>query len=455
MTTARTEATRPDARTADGGDAGASRRAAAAVVADVARRLADPAAVVRAARHEDNLDRPPGGAPAHPWSGLTLAEGHPGIALLFAELSRQDSAHRRIAHAHLAAGAPMVGPLPRSGLYAGPPSLAFAARAARHGPDDYGTLLETLDSHVLTRVRELVARETERLDAGRAGAGMDTYDLILGLTGLGRYLLTCGEEHRDELTGALTCLVRLTEPVVVRGHTVPGWWVPGPPGLGQEAHFPDGHFNLGLAHGICGPLALLALAHEAGVTVSGQRDAVTGIATWLLERRADDHRWPAAIGFDDEVAGARGERPDGRTAWCYGTPGVARALFLAGRALGRPDWRRIAVDSLVRALDAPSSFADCGLCHGWAGILHIVGRMAQDTADPRLTGRLPRLAERIIAAHDPALPFGYRYADTPPGLWARDRAGFLEGAAGIALALHTYATGTAPSTDWDAAVLLA
>ncbi len=455
MTTAQAATTGPTTGSADGGDPGRSRQAAAAIVKDVARRLADPAAVAKAARHEDNVDRPPGGSPIHPWSGLTLAEGHPGVALLYAELSHRDSSYRRVAHAHLAAGSALVTPIPMPGLYAGAPALAFAAGTARRGPDDYATLLDGLDPHVLTRTRALVAGETERLDAGRAGTSMETYDLILGLSGLGRYLMTRGERHREALAGTLSCLVRLTEPVRVHGRTVPGWWVPGAPGLGQEAHYPRGHFNLGLAHGICGPLALLALAHEAGVTVPGQRDAIERITAWLLERRVDGYRWPAAIGFDSEAAGARDERADGRTAWCYGTPGVARAVFLAGRALGRPEWRRGAVDALVRALDDPLALADCGLCHGWAGMLHIAGRTARDSADARLTARLPALAARIIDAHDPSVPFGFRYADTPPGVWARHRAGFLEGAAGIALALHSYATDDAPAVDWDAALLLA
>ncbi|KOG88243.1 hypothetical protein ADK38_20860 [Streptomyces varsoviensis] len=68
---------------------------------------------------------------------------------------------------------------------------------------------------------------------------------------------------------------------------------------------------------------------------------------------------------------------------------------------------------------------------------------------------MPHLAERVLAAYNPALPLGYRYADTPPGLWAPHRAGFLEGTAGIALSLHTYASGGAPRTPWDAALLLA
>jgi hypothetical protein len=429
------------------------RQTATDIVGALAKRLADPATVEATATIEGNLDRPPGRNPIHPWSGVTLGEGHPGVALLYTELSRSDPAHRQTAHAHLAAASRALATVPAVGLFAGTPSLAFAACTARCGPDDYAIVLDCLDSHVITRIRELLTAEAERLGAGHAGTSMATYDLILGLAGLGRYLLLRDRRHQRTLADALACLIRLTDSVRVRGHTVPGWWVPDAPSLSQDRHFPRGHFNLGLAHGICGPLTLFAIAEEAGVAVPGQRDAATRIVTWLLQRQYGC-RWPAVVDFDSEVTGARQEQAAGRAAWCYGTPGVARAIFLAGRALGRHDWQRTAVDALAGALELPQTLADYGLCHGWAGLLQITCRMARDSTDARLNEHLPLLAARVIDGYNPALPFGYRYAGTPPGVWAPHRAGFLEGAAGIALALHTYATDADPAACWDAALLL-
>ncbi|MFE7121496.1 lanthionine synthetase C family protein [Streptomyces sp. NPDC057654] len=427
---------------------------AAAVVAELAGRLADPEAVVAIATAEGNLDRPPGRSPLHPWGGVTLAEGHPGVALLFAELAQDDPRHRTHAHAHLAVAARSLSAGQGAGLYTGAPALALAACAARRGPADYATMLDRLDGQVDARVRQLLKAEDERLAARRAGVSMDVYDLILGLAGIGRYLLLREDRHRAALTDTLTYLVRLTDPVRHLEHTVPGWWVPDAPGLGQESHFPRGHFNLGLAHGICGPLALLALAEEAGVSVPGQQEAATRIVEWLLTRQASDLSWPAVVNWDDEIAGVRPDPAHGRTAWCYGTPGVAHAVYLAGRAWNREDWRLTATDALAASLHGPQAVVDCGLCHGWSGLLQITCRMARDSRDKRLLAHLPRLAEQILDAHAPELPLGYRYADTPPGLWAPHRAGFLEGTAGIALSLHTYASGGTPRTPWDAALLL-
>ncbi|MBW4721577.1 hypothetical protein KZQ38_30775 [Saccharothrix sp. SC076] len=49
---------------------------------------------------------------------------------------------------------------------------------------------------------------------------------------------------------------------------------------------------------------------------------------------------------------------------------MARALFLAGRAVDRPVWRCTTRDSLTAAARDTTTMADCGLCHGWAGLLH-------------------------------------------------------------------------------------
>ncbi|MGW8398012.1 lanthionine synthetase C family protein [Streptomyces lydicus] len=398
--------------------------------------------------------------PAAPltWSGLTLAEGHAGVALLFAELSHDAPEHRAAAHAHLAAASSGLSKPHIASLYHGAPSLAFAARMSQHSPNDYSKLLDRLDEQVTRQVQYLLTEEDERLDAGRAGVRPSSFDVIAGASGLGRYQLLCEPPQREILSRILSYMVRLAQPVSARGHTVPGWWVPTQPTVGSDnPRFARGHFNTGIAHGICGPLILLSLGWEAGVKVPGHAEAISSIVNHLLAYRHDDGHWPSIIGFDEFVEAIRMQRPDDNTiTWCYGTAGVARALYLAGRALGRNDWRQTAIQALCEALDKvllrqPPEVTDCTLCHGWAGLLQITSRMAHDSDDARLFKLLPRLTEPIFAAYDQDLSFGFRYER--PNM-APHRAGFLQGAAGIALALHAHATGRPPARDWDAALLL-
>lgn len=438
-----------------------TREQAGRIVEELAARLAEPDRVAAIAADPGNAEYVPAvmPAPEPPWSGLTLSEGHAGVSLLYAELAALYPGCRKAAHAHLAAAARHLPGAGGSGLYGGAAAMAFAARVAQSHPDDYQDLLGSLDEHVTARVRSLLDRETARLRAGEPGVRMADYDTIGGATGLGRYLLLRQPRHQELLAGTLTYLTELTRPVTAHGHVVPGWWADQAPGLVAEPRFARGHFNLGLAHGIAGPLALLALARLAGIQVPGHDEAITRIVGQLMPFQARTGLWPGRVSFDEYVAQTPDQGPgDQMIAWCYGTPGTARAIYLAGAALRQPGWQQAGVRALRDAFARqPPGRTDCSLCHGWAGLLHITSQMARDSGDQALAARLPALAAPIIDAYDPAHPFGFRYTRSglPPGYQlAPHRAGFLEGAAGIALALHAYATGHQPRSDWAAALLI-
>ncbi|HEV7974424.1 lanthionine synthetase C family protein [Amycolatopsis sp.] len=387
------------------------RRRAAEVAELVAGRLADPARVRET---------------ACTWSATGLGEGHPGVAVLFASLPDM----RQHAHAHLAAATHGRTSTGYNGLFGGDVALAFAAQLAATSDGDYRSLRDTAADTAVRAVDALTEKALRR-------ENYRAYDTVTGLTGLGRYLLAAGRE--DELRAVLTALVSLAHPHSVQGREVPGWWVAsGPSGEPEEA-FPHGHFGVGLAHGVAGPLALLSLATHRGIIVADQHLTIEAMAWWLAGLGP---RWPRHVAFDGTASPAL-------AGWCDGTPGVARALQLAGFALAERAWTDLAVNSMRALLARPRHerrFIDASLCHGAAGLLHITGQMAADSDDPTLLAHLPILAADVLTHFDDGAPFGFRYH-------GQDRAGLLEGAAGTALALaHFAAPGTVP---WDAALLLA
>jgi lantibiotic biosynthesis protein len=130
-----------------------------------------------------------------------------------------------------------------------------------------------------------------------------------------------------------------------------------------------------------------------------------------------------------------------RPSWCYGTPGITRALQLAAIATRDTGRQHAAEHALARCLTDPAQFAQLdtgGLCHGWAGTYQTTWRIARDAATPALGQLLPVLAAGLA---------GYARPDPAAG------PGFLDGNSGIALALHTAAHGIVGS-DWDAALLI-
>ncbi|MDX6281649.1 MAG: lantibiotic biosynthesis protein [Kribbellaceae bacterium] len=425
---------------------------AASIVDSVAGRIEAPARV--ASLTLGSIDGGPETATTPPWN---IAGGLLGGALLFAELGQDSSEHRRTLHAYLDFAARFGARADAAkGLLRGPAGLAFVAESAARSSTDYARLRADLDPLVQRAVESKIEARTRARGPGHASfAG---YDVVTGLTGLGRYLLLRGPSQRSTLDQLLTHLIDFTHPRVVEGVELPGWWVDHAPFADPTGYDGRGHANLGMAHGICGPLALLSVAWLRGVRLPGHASAICRIMDWLLRWRAvdeDGSYWPEYVSMDVE----RGQKPSvarPRAAWCYGQLGMARALQLAACAMDRPDWTALAVDSARGTLMRPEAdlaVVGPGLCHGWAGLLHITGRIAADTRDPALNHGVERLAERVIALFDRSTPFGF---ETPGVTRGRPRSstGLLEGAAGIALALQAFARGKVV-TSWDSALLLA
>ncbi|MFF6782368.1 lanthionine synthetase LanC family protein [Streptomyces sp. NPDC012510] len=439
----------------------ARREAAARIVAEIADRLAEPDRVAEIASTPDNLMRYPGN-PQPVWNPLLLSDGHPGVGLLFAELAAGAPELRGRAHAHLSAALSSgIRLLPQS-LFGGMVALAFAGHTAATGFGGYAAMLAELDRHITDQMRERARADRERVRTGGPVGAWDRYDVLSGTAGIGRYLLARYESAAEQavrqaaglaLTDVLESLVAAAtaDDIACHGTRLPAWWVTD----GLEHGLVE-HVNFGLAHGVCGPLALLSVAWQAGVRVDRQDEAIERIMALLSRWRTADEagpRWPHLVTLAHLENGEPPER--GRDSWCYGAAGAARAVYLAGAALDRADWRADAHAALRGALTAASDelIHDSALCHGWAGLLQIVLRMAHDSADSDYHAIADRLAARVVDGFDPEAPFGYRYRHllAPRDL---DRPGFLEGAAGIALALHTYATGNVPTTSWDSALLV-
>ncbi|MFE2727180.1 lanthionine synthetase C family protein [Kitasatospora sp. NPDC059327] len=404
----------------------------------IAELLADPAAV-------------PAAWSSRPQWRQSLAHGAPGIALLHIERAATGRGPWANARAWLAVAAGL--PVTRgadSYLYYGAPALAHTlACAAQARPGSYRRALDHLDQVVAADAVRRCEQAEARIERGDLPV-LAEFDTIRGLAGVGAVLLVRAPDGRT-IRRVLTCLVHLTYDVKHDGEVLPGWWSLDGPSGERDERFPGGHANTGLAHGIAGPLALLALALRRGVEVDGQRAAIRTVLTWL-KRWRDGHAWPYWITAADLAGPDRRPLVPQRPSWCYGTAGVARARQLAALALGDQHLRHDAENTLATVLVDPTVLAattDLSACHGYAGLAHIAHRAAAD-ASPRNAARLRSAAALLLGATQPP-------RTDPDGLaqnlLATAGPAFLEGAAGTALALLAPATGTAPATRWDACLL--
>lgn len=264
-------------------------------------------------------------------------------------------------------------------------------------------------------------------------------DALCGLAGAVRVLLAGWSselgDHDEAITAGLRVLVTLTSP---QEGTVdpdrPAWWIP--PNVQRRC--PRGGADPGLAHGISGPLVTLAAALRYGIGIDGLAGSVTHVCRWLISTQQSDLRWPHTVPLDGQPA-----EPGGRTAWCYGAGGTARALYLAATALNDQTLTDRAIDTLVQVAADVETCRLSGptICHGLAGLLHVVARTAHDSKDPRLAAVSDQLAGRVAAAFVESTPFGFQHLQDAPG--GRDRyadiPGLLTGAAGVAAVLLSWA----------------
>jgi class I lanthipeptide synthase len=187
------------------------------------------------------------------------------------------------------------------------------------------------------------------------------YDLIRGLVGIGVYAL-----GRLPRAAAVTCLERVVDHLeaAAERNTDGATWLTSSRLMAADARreFPRGRYDIGLAHGVPGVIALLGRTHAAGVAVDRAGSLLEEAVTWLLSGRL-----PARATTSFPYGRAPGLEPrPARSAWCYGDPGVAAALFGAARAVGERAWEQEAMTIARRAARRPAQetgVIDAGLCH--------------------------------------------------------------------------------------------
>ncbi|ACU72820.1 Lanthionine synthetase C family protein [Catenulispora acidiphila DSM 44928] len=364
------------------------------------------------------------GSKTQQWPGQSLAEGAAGIALLYMERGDFDGARALIDRA-VAGGVSVAA---NASLFYGAPALEFVLSAATA----HGLPVPAL-SAVQAATDRIVAARLEAAVVRRSRGelpNLSEFDLIRGLAGCGALLLHRGQEP-PQLAAVLSYLVDLTHPIRDDGEELPGWWVPTGPNGKPSEEFPGGHGNNGMAHGVAGPLAVLALAMRAGVEVPGHREAIERITAWLAVWQRP--YWVTREQIRTRQVSAVPARPS----WCYGALGLARAEQLAALALGDRSAAAAAENAAYAALTDPGVrdlTGDGSLCHGWAGLITTAAAIAEDCPGPAyLAGPIALLATELSAAEV-----------------AKD--GFLEGSAGGALALHRL--NNAPATGWTRALLI-
>jgi len=274
------------------------------------------------------------------------------------------------------------------------------------------------------------------------------YDLISGLVGVGVY---CLERRRSQV--AARCLHLIVEHLsqMAKNSGDALRWFTSPDFLPHQQRqiYPQGYYNLGLAHGVPGIIALLAKIYAAGIAREPSDRLLHGAIKWLLGQRlpADANSSFSAFMVPDCSP------EDCRLAWCYGDAGISAALLLAARCTGNTAWedQALAIARKAAAREPQGcGVVDACFCHGSAGLLHIFNRFYQATHDEAFSQAARSWAEWTLNFHKPATEaVGYPVLTTSSNtkMEFQPRFGIIEGIAGIGLSLLAATTAVVP--DWD------
>jgi lantibiotic biosynthesis protein len=380
--------------------------------------------------------------------------GLAGTALLHARLAAVDPVFAQAAVRHWAAAAQHPGPhRAAAGIFSSPGGLAASlviGSAYLPDPDSQRAVTARAVRWLAARAVDLAQDRKAYLRAGGVGTPWPVYDAINGLAGIGRVLLaahTAG--HNTAEPGLLATLRTLTAMIDTQHGSRPGWWLPASEHSSAMVVHPSGAATTGMAHGIAGPVALLATAHAAEWSVTGQSVAIQSAAHWLLRWRTHTaHNWAPYITGNELDSDTAAPSAGRRDAWCYGAPGIGRALTLAGRALADSQLTTAGDAAIASLSDRPADLWDVEgptLCHGYAGVLQSATNNHASTSDSA--------ANAVTEAFNPRHAFAFQHLHH--GL-PSDEPGLLTGSAGVALALADHGQLPAPpvTARWDSLLLL-
>lgn len=143
-----------------------------------------------------------------------------------------------------------------------------------------------------------------------------------------------------------------------------------------------------------------------------------------------------------------------RSAWCYGPPGVAIALWHAAEALDDAGLRQLSIQAIEAVADRPEQVRGIPspiICHGVAGVLQTTLRYinCNRMRSEKLVDFASELAQDLVDKYDPEAPLGFRDIENERRI---DSAAFLNGATGVAMVLLAAASDVEP--EWDRLLLL-
>ena len=322
--------------------------------------------------------------------------------------------------------------------------FAFAILSIRVKSGEFEKFLKSLNKAICDIVFEkLIQFENE-------STFVHHYDVIAGMTGVGRYLLLYIENfktkedclhEKNTLAYILKYLTKLSADVDIDGKEIIGFYVsknnlwP----VERRTQYTHGTLDFGVAHGIAGPLALMTYTAEKNIVIDGQMEAINKIIDVYDEHAViedDIIYWPMILSA--ERYKQHGVADVGsRMSWCYGSIGISCILYKVNKYLGTNSAKYL--HNLKQIAQAPWEIYNLLspiICHGFAGTMAMFNQIYRETLDEDLLPGLYMCLDEILRLYNSDFPYGFKNIDYgPKDLPDEDDDTYLNGATGVIIAL--------------------
>lgn len=284
--------------------------------------------------------------------------------------------------------------------------------------------------------------------SGRHQLALRNFDLLYGATGLLHYLVR-GHSSREAARNFYAAYLDSLEENALDIHGGTAW---------EDYYYrirENGTgINMGLAHGV--PATLKALLQMIPLVAQDDllrvRSLIRSTCQFLIHSRNSK---AGALSRYGGYFIPGGPEEISRLGWCYGDLSVAIILYQAGKLTGDLSVCSIAEDiaaaTMVRQQPGDTMITDAGLCHGSAGVAHIYNKLWQATGQARFREAADFWIGQTLAQATHADGIGGYKKYNPLDKGYQTDAGFLEGAAGVGLALLSHITG---QSAWDDCLML-
>ncbi|MGX7038108.1 lanthionine synthetase C family protein [Vagococcus fessus] len=397
-----------------------------------------------------------------PSDPVTMSHGLPGLCLLYAELDRQypEEGWMEYCDIYIQKLVEIVKQtkIEDSSLFSGLCGICLAIGESSNNGKFYRKFKSSVDEFL----KKLVQDKLNVINSEKNTIIFE-YDTMQGLAGILNYMLLDNlnkKYFREEIEVILKYFIRLSSKSNYKGNDIPHWRIDSKDLFLEEEKklFPEGAINLGVSHGISGPLIVMSKALESDINVDGLRGSILSITELLITKMDVTYKnWPSMVDIRD-IANNERIYENSRDAWCYGRPGVAFALLKASQALNDKEILGIACESMLSGIHTEMGLISPTFCHGYIGVSYIYKKFFELTSIKEFDYEYRRLLEETLFFYDENLPFCY------PNLENNlneenyqikkiiNSMGILDGVVGILLPLLSMLGDK--KTNWDAVFLL-